>query len=75
MFIKVEFNKKKNTDQFNIHLADLTQWCSGNPTIVDNICKKLFHHAQQVMPCFHQCPVLIHTLGCNAGTTTVESTS
>lgn len=31
MFIKAEFNK------YDIHLADLTQWCSGNPIIVDNI--------------------------------------
>ena len=46
MFVKAGFNEKSNTDRYKAHLADVTKWCNGTPTVVDNICKKLFNHAQ-----------------------------
>ena len=44
--VKAEFNEKSNTDRYKAHLADVTKWRNGTPTVVNNICKKLFNHAQ-----------------------------
>ena len=46
MYVKAEFNEKSNTDRYKAHLADVTKWRNGTPTVVDNICKKLFNRAQ-----------------------------
>ena len=49
MFVKAEFNEKTNADHYSAHLADLTKWHHRTPTVVDNICKKLFTHAQYIL--------------------------